>query len=208
MAAILLASASKARLAMLQSAGLDVTPAPAPIDETAVKQAMRDDGAPAAAVAEALADLKARRAVMRHGDALIVAADQMLVLPGEPTGKDPASETWFDKPTDRAAARAQLQSLRGRRHELISAVVVYRGGTRAWHRVDRARLTVRAFSDTFLDAYLDSVGDDVLHSVGGYQLEGRGAQLFDRVEGDFFTVLGLPLLPLLGYLRQSGVLAA
>ena len=211
MAALILESASPARLGMLRNAGLDVTAIPAAVDEAAVKQAMRADGAPASAVAEALADVKARRVATRYPDTAIVAADQMLVLPaGDPgTGQRRAAGdgTWFDKPADREDARRQLLALRGQRHELLSAAVVYRGGTRAWHTVDRARLTMRPFSDAFLDRYLDAVGDAALETVGGYHLEGLGAQLFDRVEGDFFTVLGLPLLALLRYLRQSGTLA-
>jgi septum formation protein len=113
---------------------------------------------------------------------------------------------WFDKPADLAAARAQLRALRGRAHHLVSAAVLVKDGQRIWHHVDRAELVMRDFSDSFLDDYLSKVGDDVLNSVGAYHLEGLGAQLMSRVRGDFFTVLGLPLLPALAILRSHGML--
>lgn len=115
---------------------------------------------------------------------------------------------WFDKPADLDHARAHLQALRGKTHELISAVVVVHQDNRLWHHVERARLTMRPVSDSFIDRYLEVMGDKALASVGAYQLEGIGAQLFDKVEGDYFTVLGLPLLPLLDYLRVRKVLAS
>jgi septum formation protein len=207
-APLILASASAARARLLVAAGLDPIREAAAIDEAEVKRAMRADGANAGDVAETLAELKAQRIAPRHpATALVVAADQMLVLP-PPAAQTGEAETWFDKPADRAEAARQLRQLRGRTHELISAVVVFRDGRRAWHAVERARMSMRPVSDAFLEGYLDTVGDAALASVGGYQLEGPGAQLFDRVQGDFFTVLGLPLLPLLAYLRQSGDLAA
>jgi septum formation protein len=108
---------------------------------------------------------------------------------------------------DRAAARAQLLALRGKMHELVSCACVLRDGERLWHHIGRARLTIRPFSEAFLDDYLDRAGDAILQSVGAYQLEGQGAQLFSRVDGDYFTILGLPLLPLLDFLRNHGVIA-
>ncbi len=194
---VVLASGSRTRAEMLERAGVRVTLAPAAVDEEEIKLAARAEGAPVEDVAEALAELKAQRVTRRHPGALVIGADQMLECEGR----------WFDKPTDRAAARAQLQELRGRTHRLVSCAVVVRDGERLWHHVDRARLTMRPFSDAFLDSYLDGAGDDVLHSVGAYHLEGLGAQLFHRVDGDFFTILGLPLLPLLGFLRVHGVIA-
>ncbi len=192
---LVLASGSRTRAAMLEQAGVSAILDKPLVDEDEVKAAGRAEGVPADAVAEALAELKAQRIARRHPGALVVGADQMLECEGH----------WFDKPADRAAARAQLLDLRGRTHRLVSCAVVVRDGERMWHKVDSARLTMRNFSEAFLDDYLDRVGDEVLHSVGAYQLEGLGAQLFQRVEGDFFTILGLPLLPLLGFLRVHGV---
>ncbi len=192
---LVLASGSRTRAAMLEQAGVSAVLDKPLVDEDEVKAAGRAEGVPAEAVAEALAELKAQRITRRHPGALVVGADQMLECEGR----------WFDKPADRAAARAQLLDLRGKTHRLVSCAVVVRDGERIWHKVDSARLTMRNFSESFLDDYLDRVGDDVLHSVGAYQLEGLGAQLFQRVEGDFFTILGLPLLPLLGFLRVHGV---
>ncbi|HYD97939.1 MAG TPA: Maf family protein [Alphaproteobacteria bacterium] len=195
-APIVLASASAARRAMLEAAGLTVIAEPARVDEEEVKASFREAGMKAEAVAEALAELKAGRVGPRHPGLLTIGADQMLECDGR----------WFDKPADRAAARAQLQALRGRTHRLVSCAVVARGGVRMWHHIDAARLTMRNVSDGFLDAYLDAAGEAVLSSVGAYHLEGLGAQLFNRVEGDYFTVLGLPLLPVLDFLRIQGVL--
>lgn len=193
--AVVLASASRTRAGMLERAGVAVTCDAAAVDEEEVKRSLRADGAPVEAVAEALAGMKAHRVARRHPDALVIGADQMLECEG----------AWFDKPDGRAAARAQLLALRDRTHRLVSAAVVVRNGERLWHATAAATLRVRPFSDRFLDAYLDTVGDAVLHSVGAYQIEGMGVQLFSRVEGDVFTILGLPLLPMLGFLRAHGV---
>ncbi|WP_083897389.1 nucleoside triphosphate pyrophosphatase [Azospirillum sp. B506] len=192
---LVLASGSRTRAMMLERAGVTAILDKPLVDEDEVKAAGRAEGVSADIVAEALAELKAQRITRRHPGALVVGADQMLDCEGR----------WFDKPADRAAARAQLLDLRGKTHRLVSCAVVVRDGERIWHKVDSARLTMRNFSETFLDEYLDRVGDEVLQSVGAYQLEGLGAQLFHRVEGDFFTILGLPLLPLLGFLRVHGV---
>ena len=126
----------------------------------------------------------------------MLGADQILVC----------DDRWHDKPRDRAGARAQLLALKGRNHDLVTSVVVVSGGSRLWRHTERARLAMRDFSESFLDAYLDRVGEAAFGAVGAYQLEGEGVQLFRHVEGDFFTILGLPLLPLLEYLRQAGVL--
>ncbi|WP_417281718.1 Maf family protein [Azospirillum himalayense] len=195
--AVILASGSRTRAEMLERAGVRVTLAPAAVDEEEIKLAARAEGAPVEDVAEALAELKAQRVTRKHPGALVIGADQMLECEGR----------WFDKPADRDAARVQLQDLRGKTHRLVSCAVVIRDGERLWHHVDRARLTMRPFSDAFLESYLNAAGDDVLGSVGAYHLEGLGAQLFHRVDGDFFTILGLPLLPLLGFLRVHGVIA-
>jgi len=192
---VVLASASTARAALLEQAGLEVVREPAGVDEAAVKAPFRQEGFDAASCATALAEAKATRVSERHRDALVIGADQILVH----------DERWLDKPRDRTEARAQLADLRGSRHELVTGVVVAKNGATLWRHSDRAFLYMRAFSDEFLAAYLDTVGDAVLASVGAYQLEGVGAQLFARIEGDYFSILGLPLLPLLEFLREHGV---
>ena len=193
--AVVLASASAARAEILRRAGVACAIEPAAVDEEEVKRAMRASGAKAAELAEALAEFKARKISARHPGALVIGADQVLDCQGR----------WFDKPADRAQARAQLLELRGKLHELISCVCVLRGGERLWHHIGRARLTMRPFSEDFLDDYLSAAGDAVLGSVGAYQIEGLGAQLFSRIDGDQFTIMGLPLLPLLDFLRNHGV---
>lgn len=195
---ILLASASAARQSMLAQAGVDCTAVPAHIDEAGLKAALKAEGATVETVAESLAEMKAIRITRANRDALVIGADQILDCQG----------VWFDKPQDRDHARAHLMALRGRRHRLISAAVVFKGGERIWSHCAQARLTMRTFSDDFIDHYLDRVGRAALSSVGAYQLEGLGAQLFDEVEGDFFTILGLPLLPLLGFLRDHRILVS
>ncbi|MEM8587067.1 MAG: Maf family protein [Pseudomonadota bacterium] len=195
---LVLASASPSRRAMLEAAGLDCVIDPPAVDEDSIKQAMRADGAGPADVAEALAEMKAKQVSRRHPNAMVVGADQMLEC----------GTVWFDKPVDRDHARGHLQALRGKSHRLIASVVVVQNEARQWHFNGSVTLTMRPFSDGFLDDYLDRAGDRVLTSVGAYQLEGIGAQLFNKVDGDYFTVLGLPLLPLLDYLRTRGVLTA
>lgn len=196
MVPVVLASASAARAALLRAAGITVAIAPAAIDEDAIKAALRADGAGAADVAEALAEMKARRVAPRHPGALVIGADQMLDCDG----------IWFDKPLSLEQARAQLVALRGKAHVLHTAAVVVRDGERLWHTADHARLVMRPFSDGFLDDYLARIGAAALTSVGAYQLESLGIQLFAKIEGDHFTILGLPLLPLLGFLRGQDVL--
>jgi septum formation protein len=195
---LILASASAARANMLRQAGLDFAVVPARIDEVEIKRSLQADGASARHAAEALAELKARRATPPGDDSFVIGADQMLACEGR----------WYDKPADLAEARAQLLALRGKTHELVSAVVLMRNGGAIWRHAETARLTMRDFSDGFLDAYLAQAGDAVLHSVGCYQLEGLGVQLFSRIEGDFFTILGLPLLPLLDMLRNHQLVRA
>lgn len=194
--AVMLASSSAARAALLRSAGVPVAIEVSGVDEADVKSGLRAEGADAAAVAETLAELKAQRVSRRHAGKLVVGADQVLSCEGR----------LYDKPGSAAEARDQLLSLRGRRHELSSAVALVRDGQRLWHHIGRATLTMRTFSEAFLDDYLRAVGDEVCGSVGGYQLEGLGAQLFSEVDGDYFTILGLPLLPLLDILREQGAL--
>lgn len=193
---LVLASASRIRRTLLQNAGLEVVADAADIDEGAVKDVMRQQGAVVEAVALELATRKAQAVAARHPDALVIGADQML----------DAGSTWFDKPTDRAAAARQLAALAGRTHRLISATVVIEGGRDAWHLADSATLHMRPLSPAYIERYLDRIGPAALGSVGAYQLEGLGAQLFTRIDGDYFTILGLPLLPLLAFLRQHGII--
>lgn len=142
-----------------------------------------------------MARAKAEAVSPRHSGALVIGADQILECAG----------TWFDKPPDAAEAARHLGSLCGRTHRLVSAVCVVRDGQSLWHVVETAQLTMRPLSETAIAAYLEQAGPEVLDSVGAYRLEGLGAQLFSEIEGDFFTVLGLPLLPLLAFLRQHGI---
>jgi septum formation protein len=193
---VVLASASPTRAALLRSAGISIAIDAAAIDEAEVKASLRAARAAPAAIAESLAELKAQRVSRRHASSLVIGADQVLECDG----------ALFDKPVDLAAARIQLLALRGRAHRLLSAVVLARDGQRVWHYVDRADLKMREFSAGFLDRYLESIGDAALSSVGAYQLEGLGAQLFASIDGDYFTILGLPLMPLLDILREYGVL--
>lgn len=195
---LVLASQSRTRLALLRRAGMACRTERAGIDEDEIKRALRREGASAAEAAETLAELKAVKVSHRYPGALVIGADQILECAGE----------WFDKPADLDQARAQLSALRGRPHELATAVVVARAGARLWHHLARPRLHMRAFSDAFLDFYLAQVGRAVCESVGAYQLEGLGAQLFSQIEGDYFAILGLPLLPLLDFLRHHGVVPA
>ncbi|WP_043360505.1 nucleoside triphosphate pyrophosphatase [Belnapia sp. F-4-1] len=194
--ALILATASAARRAVLAAAGLRFTAEAAAVDEAAIKESARAEGIPPGEAAMLLAEAKAQRIARRHPEALVIGADQLLVCDGR----------WFDKPPDMAAARAQLLALRGRPHELMTAMVCWRGGQRVWQHLARPRLTMRDFSEEFLGAYLAAEGEAVLGSVGAYRLEGIGVQLFDAVEGEHSAILGLPLLPLLGFLRQHGVL--
>ena len=195
---LVLASGSAARAALLAGAGLRFVRDSANIDEAEVKRSLRTAQATAESVAGTLAELKALHVSRRHPGALVIGADQMLDRDGE----------WFDKPADMDAARAHLLALRGRTHHLVTAAVVLRDGHKLWGHAERAAMTMRPLSDAFVEAYLAALGPAALDSVGAYQLEGVGAQLFARVEGDFFTILGLPLLPLLDFLRGHGALLA
>lgn len=195
---LVLASASTARLALLKAAGLRVEAVPAAVDEAALKEAAQAEGATAEETALLLADAKARRVAQRWPESLVIGCDQLLVCEGR----------WFDKPEGMPGARAHLEALRGRIHILATAVVAWRSGGRIWHHVATPTLSMRPFSDAFLDAYLAAEGEMLLSSVGAYRLEGLGVHLFDRVEGEHAAILGLPLLPLLGFMRQHGVVAS
>jgi septum formation protein len=191
---LVLASRSAVRRAMIEATGIPLEIAPADIDERAVEQ--RAGAGTAADVASLLAREKSRAGCAGLKGRLVVGADQTLAL----------GRTRFTKPVDQETAREQLKALAGRTHELHSAVAVARDGRVLFGKVDTAKLTMRSLSDQFLDAYLDTAGESVMASVGGYQLEGLGSQLFERIEGDYFTILGLPLFALLGFLRKEGCL--
>jgi septum formation protein len=194
---LILASGSATRRKMLEDAGVPVVVEKPRVDEEAVKAGLRAEGLAPREQADALAEVKAL-SVSRLRSGLVLGADQMLAL----------GDQAFDKPANRAEARAQLQALRGKTHALMTAAVIARDGQAIWRHVDAPRLSMRSFSDAFLDDYLDRVGEGALASVGGYQLEGLGAQLFSRIDGDYFSVLGLPLMPLLSYLRDIGEIAS
>jgi nucleoside triphosphate pyrophosphatase len=193
---IVLASASPTRARLLKDAGVPFTIQPPDIDESPLKQQAREAGRAAIECALDLAHAKAAAVSMRHPEALVIGADQLLT----------AGDEWFDKPADTAAARAQLQRLRGRTHVLATAVCVCHAGERLWHAESMPELTMRDFSDAFLDDYLATARDTVLGSVGAYRLESRGIQLFSRMTGDHFAVLGLPLTELFEFLRSRGAL--
>ena len=193
---LILASQSAFRARLLAAAGVEVATEAAYIDEAEVKAAGRAEGMRVEEVAVLLAAMKAERVARRHPAALVIGADQMLVC----------GERWFDKPADLAEARAHLLALRGRAHELVTAMVCQRGGQRLWQHVARPRLVMRDFSEAFLDDYLAREGEVLTTTVGAYRVEGLGMQLFDRIEGEHSEIVGLPLLPLLGFLRQHGAL--
>lgn len=193
---LVLASASASRKMLLEQAGLRFEARAAQVDEAGIKRGARAGGATAAETALLLAEMKAQRIARRDPEALVIGCDQLLVC----------EDRWFDKPADLAEARDHLMFLRGRTHTLVTAVLCQRGEQRIWHHVAQPRLTMRPFSDGFLDAYLQAEGDALTTTVGAYRLEGLGVHLFDAVQGEHAAVLGLPLLPLLGFLRQHGVL--
>jgi len=195
---LILASASPARAEMLKGAGLDFDVTPAVVDEVSLREHLLAEGAPLSEVAVLLAEVKARAVSRAHPDALVIGADQVLLLGHE----------IFEKPGDIRTARETLQRLRGRTHELISAVALVHNGDCVWQGSEAARLTMRDFSHEFLEDYLEVEGDAVASCVGAYRLEGPGAQLFEKIEGDYFTILGLPLLQLLAVLREAGIISS
>jgi septum formation protein len=193
----ILASASPTRAAVLRAASVPFTIAPANIDEARLKSELFAAGNDASQIAVALAEAKAVALSRLQPDALVLGADQLLEFDGE----------LVSKCADLAAARALLQKLRGKSHRLVSALVLAEGGRTDWTFVETATLTMRQFSDSLLDAYLSAEGTKLLAGVGCYRLEGVGAQLFESVKGDYFSILGLPLQPLLAQLRQKDVIA-
>lgn len=196
MTPLILASASKTRADMLQKAGVSFDIEKALIDESPLKAALMAEEAPARDIADALADAKARSVSFLNPDALVIGADQVLALGG----------SFFSKAKNREDAEKTLTALSAQTHDLYSAAVVYLGGQPLWRTVAKVSLSMRPLSADFIATYLDELGDDAFWSVGCYQIEGLGAQLFTRIKGDYFTVLGLPLLPLLDFLRGYGLL--
>ncbi|MGY9106343.1 MAG: Maf family protein [Alphaproteobacteria bacterium] len=194
---LILASASVSRANVLAGAGLSFRSEPSHCDEDAIKDRMKTARAPTADVAESLAREKTAIISARYPKSYVIGADQMLECAG----------AWLDKPKDMEEARSHLQILRGQTHHLVSATVIMVDRQCVWRHADQAHLTMRSFSDEFIDTYLAFVGEEVCRSVGAYQLEGMGAQLFSKIEGDYFSILGLPLLPLLNFLREQGILS-
>lgn len=195
MSALILASASTVRARLLREAEVPFEVRPAEIDEAEVKASLLAKKLGADAIAGALAELKAIRVSNARPEALVLGCDQVLAFEGRLVGKS----------ANLTEARALLRELRGKEHSLVTACVLAKDGAPVWRRLEQCRLWMRPFSDLFLDEYLRAKGDKVLGSVGCYHLEGRGIQLFEWVEGDYFSVLGLPLIPLLAVLREQGI---
>lgn len=194
---LILASTSPTRLTMLRAAGLDPTPVAPRVDEATIRDALTAEGASPRDIADALAEMKARKVAEKHPDAVVLGCDQVLALDRQTFAK---AET----PDD---ARAQLRQLRGKTHKLLSAAVVYENGEPVWRHVSEARLTMHNFSDAYLDDYVTRNWDSIRHSVGGYKIEEEGVRLFASIQGDHFTILGLPLLPLLAWMGNRGMIA-
>jgi septum formation protein len=194
MSGLILASGSAIRKQILDGAGLDYEVIVRPVDEAAIKDAMLAEGARLRDIADALAEAKAMR-VSRQTPGLVIGADQIMVMDGQ----------LFDKPKDLEEARGRLLFMRGKMHELIGAVVICENGAPIWRHMCRTKLWVREFSEDFLEAYIKAEGEQLTRSVGAYRFEGPGAQLFSKVEGGFFAILGLDLLPVLDFLRTRGV---
>lgn len=197
MTTLVLASISASRKAMLTAAGVPFEAVASAVDEDELKRALLAEGADPRAVADALAEAKAVKISRKLPGALVLGSDSVVAT---------EDGRLLDKAPSREALAAQLRDLRGRVHRLISAAVIAENGVPVWRFVDTAKLAMRAFSDDFLETYLTESGDVLLGSVGGYHIEARGAQLFARIDGDQFTIRGLPLIAVLDYLRVRGVL--
>jgi septum formation protein len=206
--AVILASGSTVRARLLKNAGLDFTVEVSAVDEHSIKETMQADAAQAGDIAAALAEQKALRVSRKNPEAYVIGADQILGLgKGQDEGWDNKIQM-FDKPVGMAGARNHLQRLRGQEHRLFTAACICRNGQPIWQHLETPRLIMRDFSDAFLEDYLAQSGEKILSSVGAYLLEDRGAQLFSKIDGDYFSILGLPLLPLLAFLREHGIVDA
>ena len=192
---IILASGSAIRRQILDGAGLDYEVIVKPVDESAIKASMLEQNSKLRDIADALAEAKSMR-VSRIEAGFVIGADQIMVMDGQ----------LYDKPISIEAARERLKAMRGKTHELIGAVVICENGKAVWRHMSKTRLTMRDFSDKFLEGYIEKEGELLTKSVGAYRFEGLGAQLFSKVDGDFFSILGLSLLPVLDYLRERGAI--
>ena len=194
---IILASGSAIRRKLMIDAGLDFEVITKPVDEAVIKDSMLSESVRLRDIADALAEAKSLR-VSRIEDGLVIGADQIMVMDNQ----------LFDKPKTIDDARERLKLMRGKTHYIMGAVVISENGNPVWRHMAKTKLTMRAFSDTFLEDYLEKEGELVTKSVGAYRFEGLGAQLFSHVEGDFFSILGLSLLPVMDYLRTRGAIAS
>lgn len=194
---MILASTSPTRLQMLRAAGLGPTPVAPRVDEATIRDALTAEGAHPRDIADTLAEMKARKVADKHPTDLVLGCDQVLALDRE----------IFAKPETPEDARQQLRQLRGKTHKLLSALVVYENTEPVWRHIGEARLTMHDISDAYLNDYLDRNWDSIRHSVGCYKIEEEGVRLFSAITGDHFTILGLPLLPLLAYLGNRGMIA-
>ncbi|WP_026942850.1 Maf family protein [Hellea balneolensis] len=192
---VILASGSQIRRKLMSDAGLEFEVIVKPVDEAAIKASMLAESARLRDIADALAEAKAMR-VSRIEEGLVIGADQIMVMDGE----------LYDKPKDINDARERLKLMRGKTHFLVGAVVICEGGQAVWRHMAKTKLTMRDFSDGFLEDYIEKEDDLLTKSVGAYRFEGLGAQLFSHVEGDFFSILGLSLLPVMDYLRLRGAI--
>jgi septum formation protein len=194
---MILASSSPIRLQMLRAAGLTVDAIAPRVDEATIRDALVAEGAHPRDIADTLAEMKARKVAEKHSDALVLGCDQVLAL----------DRQTFAKPETPDQARAQLRQLRGQSHKLLSAIVAYENAEPVWRHVAEARLTMHAISDSYLDDYVTRTWDSIRHSVGCYKIEEEGVRLFSAISGDHFTILGLPLLPLLAWAGTRGMIA-
>lgn len=193
---IILASGSTIRAQMLRNAGIEFDVVTPRVDEDAIKSALLAEAAPPRDIADALSEMKARKVADKHPDAMVIGCDQVLSFDNH----------LLSKPTDRKDAIAQLHAMRGQRHMLLSAAVIYHEGAPIWRHIGIVRLRMREASDDYIASYVDRNWDDIRHSVGAYQLEAEGVRLFHSIEGDYFNVLGMPLMELLAFLTLRGVI--